>query len=317
MDLAQKIIEGDIRAASRLMRDIDDRIPTAVETLKKIYPKTGKAYVVGITGAPGSGKSTLVDRMVDIFRREGKTVGVVAVDPTSPFSGGAILGDRVRMQRHATDEGVFIRSLATRGWLGGLSRSTQDVIHVMDAMGKDIILVETVGVGQDEVEIVHTAHTSIVVLVPGMGDEIQAIKAGIIEIGDLFVINKCDREGADKMERDLRMALDLGRKKDEGWDPPIFKTEATLGKGIFELVYGIYRHRQAMEERRVFEKRLRERAKTTFLNVLQTEVMTRLVERLEREGKWDQILDDLVNRRTDPYSLAERLLMKEFPAGTD
>lgn len=311
MDLAEKILEGDIRAASRLMRDIDDGMPRAVETLKQLYPRTGRAYIIGITGAPGSGKSTLVDRMVDIFRREGKRVGVVAVDPSSPFSGGAILGDRVRMQRHATDEGVFIRSLATRGWLGGLSRSTQDVIHVMDAMGKDIILVETVGVGQDEVEIVHTAHTSIVVLVPGMGDEIQAIKAGIIEIGDVFVINKCDREGADKMERDLRMVLDMGRKKDEGWDPPIFQTEATLGKGIFELVYGIYRHRQAMEERRVLEKRLRERARTTFLNVLQTEVMNRLVERLEKGGRWDQILDDLVARRTDPYSLAEKLLREE------
>jgi len=312
MSLAKRILEGDIRAASRLMRDIDDRIPTAIEELKEIYPKTGKAYIIGVTGSPGSGKSTLVDKMVDIFRKEGKSVGVVAVDPTSPFSGGAILGDRIRMQRHATDEGVFIRSLATRGWLGGLSRSTQDIVNVMDAMGKDIVIVETVGVGQDEVEIVNTAHTSIVVLVPGMGDDIQAIKAGIIEIGDLFVINKCDREGAEKMERDLRMVLEMGRKKDAGWDPLIFKTEAILGKGIFELVYGIYRHRQAMEQNRGLEKKLKERVKTTFLGVLQTEVMARFIEKIEEEGQWDEIIDNLMNRRIDPYTLAEKVIAKEL-----
>ncbi|MCK5554002.1 MAG: methylmalonyl Co-A mutase-associated GTPase MeaB, partial [Deltaproteobacteria bacterium] len=181
MSLAGKILRGDIRAASRLMRDIDDRMPNAMEELKKIYPKTGNAYIIGITGPPGSGKSTLVDKIVEILRKEGKTVGIVAVDPTSPFTGGAILGDRIRMQRHSIDDGVFIRSLATRGSLGGLSRSTNDVIKVMDAMGKDIIIVETVGVGQDEVDIVNTAHTSVVVLVPGLGDDIQAIKAGILE----------------------------------------------------------------------------------------------------------------------------------------
>jgi LAO/AO transport system kinase len=312
MDLAKRILEGDIRAASRLMRDIDDRIPTAIEELKEIYPKTGRAYIIGVTGSPGSGKSTLVDKMIDIFRKEGKTVGVVAVDPTSPFSGGAILGDRIRMQRHATDDGVFIRSLATRGWLGGLSRSAQDIVNVMDAMGKDIILVETVGVGQDEVEIVNTAHTSIVVLVPGMGDDIQAIKAGIIEIGDLFVINKCDREGAEKMERDLRMSLEMGRKKDSAWDPLIFKTEAILGKGIFEMVYGIYRHRQVLEQSRDLERRLRERTKTTFLGILQTEVMARFIEKIDEEDRWDEIVDSLMERRTDPYTLSEKIIAAEL-----
>jgi len=312
MNLAKRILDGDIRAASRLMRDIDDRIPSAMDALKELYPNTGKAYIVGITGPPGSGKSTIVDKMVDIFRKEEKTVGIVAVDPTSPFTGGAILGDRIRMQRHATDEGVFIRSLATRGNLGGLSRSTQDIVNVMDAMGKDIIIVETVGVGQDEVEIVNTAHTSIVVLVPGMGDDIQAIKAGIIEIGDLFVVNKCEREGAEKVERDLRMVLEMGRKREDGWEPPIFKTEAILGKGIFELVYGIYRHKQILEQGQALEKKLKERAKATFLEVLKTEVMSRFIQKMEKDGEWERILDDLMKRRTDPYSLAEKIMAEEL-----
>lgn len=312
MDLAKQILNGDIRAASRLMRDIDDQIPAAMEALKELYPRTGRAYIIGITGSPGSGKSTIVDKMLDSLRRDGKTVGVVAVDPTSPFSGGAILGDRIRMQRHSTDEGVFIRSLATRGCLGGLSRSTQDIVNVMDAMGKDIILVETVGVGQDEVEIVNTAHTSIVVLVPGMGDDIQAIKAGIIEIGDLFVINKCDREGAEKVERDLRMVLEMGKNREAGWTPLIFKTEAILGKGILELVKGIDQHRQALKRSDAMNEKMRERAKAAFLGILQSEVMGHFLKKIERDGGWKEILDDLASRRRDPYSLVEQMMASEF-----
>ena len=295
-----------------MMRDIDDRMPEATEVLKELYPKTGGAYIIGVTGAPGSGKSTLVDRMVEVFRKEGKSVGIIAVDPTSPFTGGAILGDRVRMQRHATDDGVFIRSLATRGCLGGLTRSTQDIVNVMDAMGKDIIVVETVGVGQDEVDIVNLAHTSVVVLVPGMGDEIQAIKAGIIEIGDIFVINKCDRDGTDKTERELRMVLEMGKKREDGWEPSIFRTEAILGKGVVEVVFGMVRHKQALMQTRVMEQKLRERAKVTFLQVLQSEVMSRFIQKIETEGQWDKITGDLVEKRTDPYSLARRLMSDEF-----
>ena len=310
--LAERILGGDILAAARLMRDIDDRMPEATEVLKQLYPRTGRAYIIGVTGAPGSGKSTLVDRMVEVFRKEGKSIGIVAVDPSSPFTGGAILGDRVRMQRHATDEGVFIRSLATRGCLGGLTRSTQDIVKVMDAMGKDIIIVETVGVGQDEVDIVNLAHTSVVVLVPGMGDEIQAIKAGIIEIGDIFVINKSDREGTDKTERELLMVLEMGKKREDGWEPPIFRTEAILGKGVVEVVFGMYRHKQALMQTRALERKLKERTKVTFLQILQSEVMSRFTQKIEEEGQWDKIVGDLMEKRTDPYSLAQDMIRSEF-----
>ena len=207
--LSQRVLAGEVRAASRLMRDIDDGLPGATEALREIFPKTGRAYIIGITGSPGAGKSTLTDRVIAHLRKAGKTVGVIAVDPSSPFTGGAILGDRIRMQDHATDPGVFIRSLATRGHLGGLSRATGDCIRVMDAMGRDVIIVETVGVGQDEIDIAQMAHSTLVVTVPGMGDDIQAIKAGILEVADLFVVNKSDLDGADRVVRELRMMLEL------------------------------------------------------------------------------------------------------------
>ncbi len=312
MSLAEEILRGDIRAASRLMRDIEDRMPNAMEELKKIYPKTGKAYIVGITGPPGSGKSTLVDKAVEIFRKEEKTVGIVAVDPTSPFTGGAILGDRIRMQRHSIDDGVFIRSLATRGNLGGLSRSTNDIIKVMDAMGKDIIIVETVGVGQDEVDIVNTAHTSVVVLVPGQGDDIQAIKAGILEIGDIFAINKCEREGADRLEGELRATLEMSPKREDDWTPLIFKTEALLGKGIFELVYGMYRHREKLMASDHFQRKILERTKWEFLCILDSELRDTIVERLIKDKRLDKIIDDLKRRKTNPYSVVQEILKGEL-----
>src|SRR6478672_6456706 len=232
------ILAGEVRAGARLMRDLDDRRPEALEQLKALFPHTGKAYVVGVTGNPGAGKSTVVDAMIAHYRAAGQKVGVVAVHPTSPFSGGAILGDRIRMQRHALDPGVFIRSLATRGHLGGLSRSTFDVAHVLDAMGYERILIETVGVGQDEVEVMKAAHTTVVVTVPGLGDDIQAIKAGLLEVADVLVVNKADREGADRTERDLLHMLDL-RASGERRDVEIVRTIATKGtaegSGITEL----------------------------------------------------------------------------------
>src|SRR5512138_3269798 len=209
--LADRVLSGDVRAAARLMRDLDDRLPQAEASLRALFPRTGRAFVVGLTGSPGAGKSSLTDRLIGHLRRQGKTVGVVAVDPTSPFTGGAILGDRIRMQDHALDPDVFIRSMATRGNLGGLSRATSDVVTVMDAMGKDVVLVETVGVGQDEIEVAELAHTVVVVAVPGMGDDVQAIKAGVLEIADVFAVNKADREGADRTVRDLQQMVELRR----------------------------------------------------------------------------------------------------------
>ncbi len=302
----------EVVKAAKLMRDLEDRIPGALERLKEVYHRTGQAYVIGVTGAPGSGKSTLVDRIIEQYRLQGRTVGVVAVDPSSPFSGGAILGDRVRMQRHAGDDGVFIRSLATRGCLGGVCRAAQDVINVLDAMGLDIIIVETVGVGQNEIDVVHMAHTSVVVFVPGMGDEMQAIKAGIVEIGDILVINKADREGTDKVEGNLRLALGLAAKREDGWDPLIFRTEATSGKGVPELVAGIEGHRHMLEGTGAVGRKLKERMRITFLKVLESMLMEHFMEKMEKEKRWETVLTDLAERRTDPYTLAQVLMDEEF-----
>lgn len=308
MGLAERILQGDVRAAARLMREIDDDLAEAWEELKELYPKTGRAFVVGVTGPPGSGKSTLVDKLVEIYRKEGKTVGIVAVDPTSPFTGGAILGDRVRMQRHSTDEGVFIRSLATRGYLGGVSRSTYDVVNVMDAMGKDVILVETVGVGQDEVDIVNTAHASLLVAIPGLGDGIQVIKAGVLEIADIFVINKCEREGAEKLEQELRIMLDMAPRREDGWTPPIFKTEALLGKGVFEVVYGISQYWKCLVESEALDGKNRFRAKKHFLKLLQTRLMETTLERIEEDKHLDRIVQDMVQKKANPYAMVEDIV---------
>lgn len=313
MSLAERILQGDTRAASRLMRDIDDEVESAINELKVLYSMTGRAHIFGITGPPGVGKSTLVDKMVEVFRKQSKTVGVIAVDPSSPFSGGAILGDRIRMQRHSTDEGVFIRSLATRGHLGGISRSTLDIIKVMDAMGKDVILVETVGVGQDEVDIINAADTSIVVLVPGLGDDIQAIKAGILEIGDIFVINKCEQEGADRLEQELRIMLEMGGERPDGWTPPIFWTEAIKGEGIEELVSGIQYHRQILHQEGSYQRQEGERTRYEFLDILKSSMMKRLLQRLNQDGELERMMDAMAKKEKDPYTMVEEIIQKLLP----
>jgi LAO/AO transport system kinase len=330
--IAERVWAGDVRTAARLMRSLDDGLPGARKVLRELFARPGHAFVVGITGPPGAGKSSLTDRLIALHRRAGKTVGVVAVDPTSPFTGGAILGDRVRMQDHALDPGVFIRSLATRGHLGGLSRATADVVEVLDAMGKDVILVETVGVGQDEVEVAELAHSVVVVSVPGMGDEVQAIKAGVLEIADIFAVNKADREGADRTVKDLQMMLDLRRTTatrsvpdhdakhqmtrtaaedphDPGWwEPPIVKTVATRDEGVGELAEAVELHRQHLE--RTGERKLREvaRARSSFLTLLRDRLMQRALSRLaEEEGHLDELAARIADRSADPYQLADEL----------
>lgn len=306
--LTRNILAGDLRAASRLMSYIDDEQSSAIEELKQLYPHTGKAHVVGITGTPGAGKSTLVNMLVSEYRAQGKTVGVIAVDPTSPFSGGAILGDRIRMQQHTTDDGVFIRSLATRGYLGGVSRSTHHIIKVMDAMGRDIIIVETVGVGQDEIDIVNMADTSIVVMVPGQGDSIQAMKAGILEIADIFVINKCDREGTDKLEQLLKVMVQMSDKNCSDWVPPVYRTEAPAGKGVRELVGGIYDHRRMLHTSGLQSIHTRMQAEFEFLEALKTLMMRKIVEKIKTDQQYDCIVDRIAAKTTDPFSAAERIL---------
>jgi len=331
--LVERVAAGDVRAAARLMRDLEDGVPAARETLRTLFPRTGRAYVVGLTGAPGAGKSSLTDRLIGHHRAAGRTVGVVAVDPTSPFSGGAILGDRIRMQDHALDPGVFIRSLATRGHLGGLSRATAEVVQVLDAMGKDVVLVETVGVGQDEIEVAELAHTVVVVAVPGMGDDVQAIKAGVLEIADVFAVNKADREGADRAVRDLQSMLELRRSTatrpglehderhqlrqvgawdphDPGfWEPPIVKTVATRGEGIGELAAAVESHRRHLESTGQRAARELARARAAFVSMLRDRLLEGALERLAAEqGHLDEIAARIASRSADPYALADELV---------
>ena len=311
--IAEKVIAGDIRAVARLIRDIDDGMPEVREILKELYPSTGKAYVIGITGAPGVGKSTLVDQMLNHIRKGNKTVGVLAVDPTSPFSGGAILGDRVRMQRHSMDEGVFIRSMATRGHFGGLTQSTRSAIDVLDAMGKDYIIVETVGVGQDEVDVVKSAHTTVIVVIPGMGDDIQAIKAGILETGDIFLINKADREGSDKTMSDLRLMTDMDKKKYEGgkWKPPILKVQAVFDTGIREFLEEIEKHRQYLIETSdgLQFRRKRNRVQDELTEMVKNRLIEEVLENLTETGEFDRAVDSIVEGKLDPYSACDNLVL--------
>ncbi len=310
------VLKGDRRIGSRLMRDLDDRMPAAIADLKQLYKHTGKGYIVGITGNPGAGKSTVVDALIKAYRVQGMRVGVVAVDPTSPFSGGAILGDRIRMQQHATDDDVFIRSLATRGQLGGLSRSTFDVVAVLDAMGFDRILVETVGVGQDEIDVMKSAYTSVVVTVPGLGDDIQAIKAGLLEIADILCVNKADREGADRTIRDLTYMLQL-RHDVPGAAPSqveIIKTIATSGtregSGISDLIAAIDRHREDSSTGEIAEARAKKRAIAYVSELVRGLLTDRAEAALAQLGGLDELGEVVAKREQDPYTAAEDILTR-------
>lgn len=312
--LAENIIQGDVRATARLIRLIDDGDRSVFDELAELYRRAGQAHVIGFTGSPGVGKSTLVDSVVSLFRQDGKTVGVLAVDPTSPFTGGAILGDRVRMQRHFLDEGVFIRSMATRGKFGGLTRSTADAIVVLDAMGKDVIIVETVGVGQDEVDIAQSAHTTVLVTIPGMGDDIQAIKAGLMEIGDILVVNKADRDGAGKTVREMQFMLQMSseRHANQGWIPPIVETVALLGKGVEHVYSAILDHRTHMlahgqdKLRRIEKIRIRNQ----FLDLLREGLMDMALARLGGSSGLDRVVEEIFARKTDPYKASQAIADK-------
>jgi LAO/AO transport system kinase len=306
---AEQVRAGDVRAISRAVSAIENRSREAEEILRQLFPYTGHAYRVGITGAPGTGKSTLVDRLASHYRAEKKTVGIIAVDPSSPFTGGAILGDRVRMQGHATDSGIFIRSMATRGFLGGLAQATRDTALLMDAAGKQMIVIETVGVGQGEIEIVRLADCTIVVLMPGMGDDVQSLKAGLMEIGDIFVLNKCDREGADRYEQQLRGILQLVPER-AGWKPPVVRTVATENKGLQELARHIELFREHFDQAHDRKAREISHWKEWILQLLEARLLERVVGEQLGERELDRIASQVAERKMDPYGAVNQILAR-------
>ena len=310
----ERIRTGDPRALARAITAIENGSPESGLLLRQLFPYSGKAHVMGITGAPGAGKSTLVDQLAREYRKQERTVGVVAVDPTSPFSGGAILGDRIRMLAHHADSGIFIRSMATRGFLGGLARTTTDVVTAMDASGKDIVLIETVGVGQDEVDVVRLADVTVLILVPGMGDDVQSIKAGIMEIADIFVINKSDREGADRVEREIRAMQSLAMRKDH-WTPPIVKTVATEPKGITDLAAAIVSYENFLQQQNLLLKKKISNWRERLVEMLRDALLDRLLTERLPQDELSHLAEEVAGHHRDPYSLVEEVVSKFGESG--
>jgi len=302
-----RVRAGDARTLARAISAVEDHAPESVDLLKALFPFTGNALVVGLTGAPGSGKSTLVDQLAREYRRRERTVGIIAVDPTSPYTGGAILGDRIRMQSHHADAGIYIRSMATRGYLGGLASTTADVATVLDAAGKDVILVETVGVGQDEIDIVRLAEVTIVILVPGMGDDVQSIKAGIMEIADIFVINKSDREGAERVEREIRAMQTLAIRSDK-WTPPIIKAVATEGKGVPELAQAIDSYVEFLKKENLTLNKKVQNWRERLVEMLRESLLERVLREQMGDGAVTRYAAEVAEHRRDPYSLVEEIV---------
>jgi LAO/AO transport system kinase len=304
----ERLRAGDPRALARAISTVENRNPGWSELLKALFPHSGRARILGLTGSPGAGKSTLVDQLAKYYRKEKKTVGIIAVDPTSPYSGGAILGDRIRMQDHFSDAGIYIRSMATRGSLGGLARATADVTTVLDASGRDLIMIETVGVGQDEIDIVRLADITVVILVPGMGDDVQTIKAGIMEIADIFVINKSDREGAERVEREIRAMQTLAIRGDR-WTPPIVKTVASEGVGIKELAAAIGEYEAHLKKENLELKRNIHNWQERLVEMLRDALLDRARDQMS-DGKAAQYAEQVAEHKRDPYTLIEEIVKK-------
>ena len=304
-DWIEQLRSGDVRALARAISTVENRVPGWSELLKALFRHSGKARVLGLTGPPGAGKSTLVDQLARFYRKHNRSVGIIAVDPTSPYTGGAILGDRIRMQEHFSDPGIYIRSMATRGSLGGLARTTADVTTVLDASGRDLIMIETVGVGQDEVDIVRLADVTILILVPGMGDDVQTIKAGIMEIADIFVINKSDRDGAENVEREIRSLQSLAMRHD-GWTPPIVKTVASQGAGIEELAGAIADYEAYLQKKNLALNKSVENWQQRLVEMLRDSMLEKAQAHFD-DGKLAQLAADVAEHKRDPYTLVEEI----------